>query len=58
MVKYANFKIRIELKEEIEQIIENHPELGYTSATSFVRDAIRRHVFYIKKEVEPGQNAD
>ncbi len=41
---YVTLKIPPELAKEIDEIIKNHPELGYRSRAEFVKEAIRKHI--------------
>ncbi|PTD94672.1 hypothetical protein C9439_01320 [archaeon SCG-AAA382B04] len=40
--RYKNINLPIELVEEIDQHIEQHPELGYSSRAEFAKEAIRK----------------
>ena len=42
----------VELFEEVEKTIKEHPELGYTTKEEFIRDAIRRRIDEITEEIE------
>ncbi|MCS7119554.1 MAG: ribbon-helix-helix domain-containing protein [Archaeoglobaceae archaeon] len=53
---YRGITLPMELIEEIENLIEKHPELGYTSLAEFVKDAIRSKLFDLKSELEQEKN--
>ncbi len=42
--KYTTVSISEEMAQEIEKFMREHPELGYTSISEFVREAIRSHL--------------
>ncbi len=47
--KYKGISIPREMFDEIERIIEEHPELGYSSITDFIKDAVREKITEIRK---------
>ena len=40
---YRNVSFPAEMIAEIETVIKEHPEWGYTSVAEFVKESIRRH---------------
>ena len=46
MPKYANLSLPQEMADLIQQIIEENPELGYSSIAEFVKDAIRDYAYF------------
>ena len=42
--KWTAVRLPRELKENIDRLIEVHPELGYGGLSDFVRDAVRRRI--------------
>jgi metal-responsive CopG/Arc/MetJ family transcriptional regulator len=57
---YRTLTLPIEMVEEIEKVIKENPQLGYTSLAEFVKDAIRSKLIEIelverakKGEIEP-----
>jgi len=49
---YFNPALPEGLKTRIKKLIEDHPELGYTSVSGFVSDATRRRLEEIDKMVK------
>ena len=51
--KYRSISLPSELIDKIEQIICEHPELGYSSVSEFVKEALRTKIseIVVKKEV-------
>ena len=45
---YRTLTLPIEMVEEIKKLIEEHPELGYSSVAEFVKDAIRSKLIEIE----------
>jgi Arc/MetJ-type ribon-helix-helix transcriptional regulator len=54
---HRTIKLPEKMVDAIEQLIEQHPECGYTSIADFVKDSIRHHYCWhlhgIKLEKEP-----
>lgn len=48
---YRTIRIPIELVEEVEKFIKAHPELGYKSNAEFVKEALRRRILELRKEL-------
>lgn len=46
--KYKGISIPKEMFDEIEKVIKEHPELGYSSITDFIKEAIREKIVKIK----------
>ncbi|GEM_PF-2433668 len=47
--KWTAVRLPRELKEEIDNLIETHPRLGYSGPSDFVRDAVRRRLEELKE---------
>jgi|GEM_PF-1003144 metal-responsive CopG/Arc/MetJ family transcriptional regulator len=47
--KYKGISIPKEMFEEVEKVIKEHPELGYSSITDFIKDAVRDKITEIRK---------
>ena len=45
---YKGITLPQEMVEEIKKLIEEHPELGYSSVAEFVKDAIRSKLIEIE----------
>ncbi len=50
--KYKTVSIPRKLLDEVENLVKEHPELGYASYTEFVREAVRIHIRRLKEELE------
>jgi len=48
---YRTLKIPKELMEEIEKFIKEYPELGYKSNAEFVKEALRKRILELYKEL-------
>lgn len=46
MPKYANLSLPQEMADLIQHIIDENPELGYSSIAEFVKDAIRDYAYF------------
>ena len=44
--QYRTVKLPSKMLEEIELLIRDHPEWGYSSIADFVKDAVRLHYFW------------
>ena len=42
--RWRSVSLRTELIEKIEKLIEQRPDLGYTSVADFIADAVRRRL--------------
>lgn len=51
MPEYRSVKLPNELVEEIRRIITKHKEFGYMSHSEFIKDATRRRLEEIKRNV-------
>jgi len=47
--RYKGVSLPKEMVEEIERIIKDNPELGYTSIADFVKDAVRDKLIKLKQ---------
>jgi len=47
--RWRRVSLRTELIEKIERIIEQRPDLGYTSVADFIADAVRRRLDEISR---------
>ncbi|MBO8182018.1 MAG: hypothetical protein H0Z28_04395 [Archaeoglobus sp.] len=56
---YKGVTLPAEMVEKIKEVIENYPEMGYSSVSEFIKDAIREKIVIILctregvKEQEP-----
>lgn len=50
MVKYSTISVPTELHDELQYIVKEKPELGYSSIAEFCKEAIRVHVSNIRME--------
>jgi len=51
MVKYSTISLPKELYDVLQNLIEKNPEWGYNSVADFCKEAIRIHLYEIKKEL-------
>ena len=49
--KYKGVSLPKEMVEEIEKIIRDNPELGYTSIADFVKEAVRDKLLKLKQNL-------
>ena len=47
--EYKGVSLPKEMIEEINRIIREHPELGYSSIADFVKDAVREKMLKLKQ---------
>jgi Arc/MetJ-type ribon-helix-helix transcriptional regulator len=52
MVEYVNLKIPKNLADSINELIEEHPEYGYTSKVDFIKHAVRDLMYKIERGPE------
>lgn len=45
-MSYSNLSLPKEMAENIEKLITEHPELGFTSTAEFIKNAIRSYHYY------------
>jgi len=51
MVKYTSVSLPKGMHDAIKEIIENNPELGYTSVADYCKDLLRDEI--IKRQKDP-----
>ncbi len=57
--KWTAVRLPRELKEQIDRLIETHPELGYGGPADFVRDSVRRRMEELKEmELQNGNRIE
>lgn len=49
--RYKGVSLPKEMVEEIERIIKDNPELGYTSVADFVKEAVRDKILKLKQSL-------
>ena len=48
--QYRTISVPKDLMETVKKTLEEHPELGYSSVTEFIKDAIRQAFIDLKRE--------
>jgi len=51
MIKYSTISLPKELYDKLQEILEENPDMGYSSVADFCKEAIRVHVQEIKREL-------
>jgi len=51
MIKYSTISLPKELYDKLQEILEENPDMGYSSVADFCKEAIRLHVQEIKREL-------
>ena len=51
MIKYSTISLPKELYDKLQEILEENPDMGYSSVADFCKEAIRLHVQEIKQEL-------
>ena len=49
--KYKGVSLPEEMIKEVMRIIEEHPELGYSSVADFIKDAVREKILKLRSAV-------
>jgi metal-responsive CopG/Arc/MetJ family transcriptional regulator len=47
--KYKGVSLPKDMVEEVERIVKEHPELGYTSVADFIKEAVREKILKLKQ---------
>lgn len=56
LAEYANIKVPEDLAKNIDRAISEHKDLGYSSRSEFVKDAIRKHLLMVKTTAHKGSH--
>lgn len=58
MAKYTSVSLPTGMHEAIKNIIEDNPELGYTSVAEYCKDILRDEIVKRKKDTDSSERDD